>query len=137
MMYRTKVKILFRHCDPARIVFYPRYFEIINDVVEEFFAQIDGYHFDDMHPDAGVPMAQISSEFYKPSFHGDVLDVELGFVKIGGSSAHWELAMYCGEEKRIEAKGVMVYVENLRGHRWPSKVSDVLNEYVKENERVD
>ena len=26
----------FRHCDPAGIVFYPRYFEMMNDAVELF-----------------------------------------------------------------------------------------------------
>ena len=31
-------KVLFRHCDPAGIVFFPRYFEMINDCVEYFFA---------------------------------------------------------------------------------------------------
>ena len=28
--------VLFRHCDPAGIVFYPRYFEMLNDCVEAF-----------------------------------------------------------------------------------------------------
>ena len=33
----SQVEVRFRHCDPAGIVFYPRYFEMINDFVEEWF----------------------------------------------------------------------------------------------------
>ncbi|CPO21707.1 4-hydroxybenzoyl CoA thioesterase [Bordetella pertussis] len=32
----SEVEVRFRHCDPAGIVFYPRYFEMINDFVEEW-----------------------------------------------------------------------------------------------------
>ena len=33
----SQVEVRFRHFDPAGIVFYPRYFEMINDFVEEWF----------------------------------------------------------------------------------------------------
>ena len=32
-----EVLVQFAHCDPAGIVFYARYFEIINEVVEDWF----------------------------------------------------------------------------------------------------
>lgn len=41
MLFTFTQKVLFKHCDPAGIVFYPRYFEIINDCIEAFFEQID------------------------------------------------------------------------------------------------
>ena len=28
-------KVRFQHCDPAGIVFYPRYFEMLNTTIEE------------------------------------------------------------------------------------------------------
>ena len=37
MAFTYPHKVLFRHCDPAGIVFYPRYFEMMNDTVEAFF----------------------------------------------------------------------------------------------------
>ena len=36
MSFTLTQKVLFKHCDPAGIVFYPRYFEMINDCVEAF-----------------------------------------------------------------------------------------------------
>ena len=32
--FTAEMTVAFRHCDPAGIVFYPRYFEMINDFVE-------------------------------------------------------------------------------------------------------
>ncbi|KAF5290196.1 hypothetical protein FQR65_LT20676 [Abscondita terminalis] len=43
------VEIGFRHCDPAGIVFYPRYAEMINDTVEHWFKHGLGMDFDCLH----------------------------------------------------------------------------------------
>lgn len=39
-MYERLIQIEFNHCDPAGIVFYPRYFEMVNSVIENFFADV-------------------------------------------------------------------------------------------------
>ena len=44
MLYHRLYPIEFNHCDPAGIVFYPRYFEMTNSVVENFFADEVVYH---------------------------------------------------------------------------------------------
>ena len=36
-LFKYAIDIGFRHCDPAGIVFYPRYFEMMNDAIEIFF----------------------------------------------------------------------------------------------------
>ena len=36
-MFKTHIKIRFNHVDAAGIVFYPRYYEMLNQVVEEWF----------------------------------------------------------------------------------------------------
>ena len=48
----SQVEVRFRHCDPAGIVFYPRYFEMINDFVEEWFDKGMGLPF---HALRGAP----------------------------------------------------------------------------------
>ena len=35
--HEMNVEVGFRHCDPAGIVFYPRYAEMVNDTVEHWF----------------------------------------------------------------------------------------------------
>ena len=36
--WRIIVPVRFSHCDPAGIVYFPRYFDMINGVVEDWFA---------------------------------------------------------------------------------------------------
>ncbi len=40
-----QIRVEFNHCDPAGIVFYPRYFEMANSVVENFFRDEVDYPF--------------------------------------------------------------------------------------------
>ena len=55
MTYTRHIRIEFNHCDPAGIVFYPRYFEMTNSVVENFFADVVGvYDVLGGSPDAAV-----------------------------------------------------------------------------------
>ena len=83
MSFTFTQKVLFRHCDPAGIVFYPRYFEMINDCVEAFFESLN-YPFYEMHKAGhGVPTAQIETRFIAPSRHGEVLDLQLNCHKLG------------------------------------------------------
>ena len=56
-------KVLFKHCDPAGIVFYPRYFEMVNDCVEAFFDEALGLPFEDLHDSGAMPTAQIQTKF--------------------------------------------------------------------------
>ena len=39
-------KVQFKHCDPAGIVFYPRFIEMINDAVEAMFDEAIGWPFE-------------------------------------------------------------------------------------------
>ena len=58
-MFEMTQKILFKHCDPAGIVFFPRYFEMINDCVEEFFAEMLDWPFETLLKTNGVPTVAI------------------------------------------------------------------------------
>ena len=65
----SQVEVRFRHCDPAGIVFYPRYFEMINDFVEEWFDKGMGLPFHALHVERhiGTPMASVTCDFSAPS----------------------------------------------------------------------
>ena len=49
MSYTRPIRIEFNHCDPAGIVFYPRYVEMLNDVVEHWFQHALGCSFAQLH----------------------------------------------------------------------------------------
>ena len=83
----SQVEVRFRHCDPAGIVFYPRYFEMINDFVEEWFDKGMGLPFHALHVERhiGTPMASVQCDFSAPSrWHERLRQVLV--QRIGGAS---------------------------------------------------
>ena len=129
MHFTLHQDVLFRHCDPAGIVFYPRYFEMINDTVEAFFNDLIGWPFNEMHRNGGVPTASFKVDFTKPSHHGDQLDLNLTIKRIGGSSMALQIIAVAGEETRFVADQVLVNVnETGRPTRWPDNVrKEIMN----------
>ena len=111
--FETTRKILFEHCDPAGIVFYPRYFEILNNVVEEWFETELGMSFADMHMihHRGVPTVTMQVDFSKPSRLGEVITCRYEVVKLGRTSLTGKFT-YIGEDgPRISGKQVLVFAD--------------------------
>ena len=129
MGFEMPQKVLFRHCDPARIVFFPRYFEMMNDCVEAFFGQVLGAPFEELHQGSAVPTAQIETRFAAPSRHGDQLTLGLTITGVGRSSAAYRMVAHCGAELRFETVATLVHV-NMDGRptRWPEDLAQKLKE---------
>src|SRR6185436_3793006 len=69
----TQKLIRFHHCDPAGIVFYPQYFVLMNELVEDWFNRALGVDFARFHTEMrrGIPMAHIECDFLAPSKIGE------------------------------------------------------------------
>ena len=126
-VFRVKQKVLFRHCDPAGIVFYPRYFEMINDCVEAFFADHLAWPFEAVHGEGAVPTAEISATFRRVSRHGDRLVLSLSHGAPGRTSLGLAFAATCGEELRFTARSTIVNVDAAgKPTPWPAHVRERL-----------
>jgi 4-hydroxybenzoyl-CoA thioesterase len=106
----TKV-VRFAHCDPAGIVYYPRYFELLHEAKEDWLrdavgvplgALIDGGH--------GLPMVRLETDFLAPSRLGETLDIDVDVARVGGASLHLHYEVACGGEQRLRAKTVVVHI---------------------------
>jgi 4-hydroxybenzoyl-CoA thioesterase len=134
-------KVRFQHCDPAGIVFYPRYFEMITATVEEWFAQRLGVPFETLHGPLGaaVPTASISAHFHAPSRLGDVLEFRLTPTRIGRSSVGLSIEAYCGAEKRLSMESTLVFTKEgaSKPGSWPenirARIARDLSEPVKDD----
>jgi len=128
--------VMFQHCDPAGIVFYPRYFEMINAVVEVFFDTAIGWPFHRMHgaERVGVPMGRIEAEFPAASRLGDVLDWSLAVTRVGGASADLALRATCTGAVRVTARGTIVLVDldRMKSRRWPDDRRAALELYAED-----
>ena len=129
MAFEMTQKVLFRHCDPAGIVFFPRYFEMMNDCVEAFFEEALGTPFDVLHQTAAVPTAQIETRFAAPSRHGDRLVLRLAIQAVGRTSARYRMQALADGELRFETTATLVYVgAGGRPVPWPNTLQSALSE---------
>ena len=136
MIFHWQRKIRFKDCDPARIVFYPRYFEMMNDLVETFFDEAIGWSFGAMHVEdgLGVPLGQIEARFTAPSRLGDVLDWRLSLSRLGGATADLVMVAEGAGVQRLRATGTLVCVDinAMKSHRWPDRIRARLTDYLEE-----
>ncbi|MDO9596321.1 MAG: alpha/beta fold hydrolase [Azoarcus sp.] len=116
--YERVKRIRFSHCDPAGIVFYPRYVELFNEVVEDWFADGIGIDFHALHEDhgLGIPTVRLEVEYLAPSRYGDLLTFRLRVAEIGNASLKLEISASAGEHLRVRAqlKVVLASMETLR-----------------------
>lgn len=112
MSFSRDIQIRFQHCDPAGIVFYPRYFEMVNQMVEDWFAECLGLPFQTMHLEQGlgVPTVHVACDFVRASRIGDVLTFNLRLVDVGRKSFRLEVVAGRSGETRLKATVTLVCV---------------------------
>lgn len=111
MIHHVPQKVLFKHCDPAGIVFYPRYVEMINDAVEDWFTGPLQTPWHIFHHTNGCPTVEINVKFIAVTHHGDELDLQVQVTKLGNTSVSLAVDAYCGDELRFAARLTMVCVD--------------------------
>lgn len=126
MSFTIELPVRFGHVDAAGIVFYPRYFEMLNTAVEEWFAARTGTSFADLHLGRrlGVPTVALESSFSAPSRLGDVLEIELIVERLGARSCNLRYRIACGDQDRVNASGVLVCMnlETGKAEPWPEDI---------------
>ena len=121
MIYTRIMPVEFNHCDPAGIVFYPRYFEMTNSLVENFFADVVGHSYSSMmDAGQGVPTARLRANFKAPSRLGDKLHWSLQVVRVGGSSVDFVATAIVGEQLRLTVDLTLVWVNAGKPTGWPN-----------------
>lgn len=125
MAYSRDIRIEFNHCDPAGIVFYPRYFEMTNSVVENFFRDVLDYPFEriSMAEGCGVPTVHIECDFRAPSELGEVVTFTLEVAKLGRASVQFRVTAHRGGEMRLTVALTLVWVNaEGRAESWPPAI---------------
>ena len=79
-------KIRFQHIDFAGIVFYPRYLEMLNALVEDWFEEALHRPFHKMHETNGIPTVDLKVQFKKAARLGETLTKELWVKELRSSS---------------------------------------------------
>ena len=130
MIYHRPIQIEFNHCDPAGIVFYPRYFEMINSVAENFFKEVADRSYASMIATRqGVPTARIETNFHVPSRLGEVLDFRLKITRLGATSITFEITAQ-GGTNRLTCLLTLVWISpEGRPMPWPEAMRTKLSAF--------
>jgi 4-hydroxybenzoyl-CoA thioesterase len=113
--------VRFAHCDPAGIVFYPRFFEIAHEAKEEWFRAVVGVPFQQFvgARGRGLPIVRLEADFFAVSRHGDALDIAITVAQLGRSSLHLHYAIACAGEPRLAIRTVIVQTDLRTGRPMP------------------
>ncbi|WP_144095984.1 acyl-CoA thioesterase [Croceicoccus sediminis] len=125
-------RIEWGHCDPAGIVYAPRFLEMFGESTIILFEQALGVRKRDMLKERGVvgyPMVDLSAKFVRPAAYGDVVTLEAAAPDFGNSSftiAHrllkdGELCV-SGVEKRVWTVADASRTGGMKAERVPDAV---------------
>jgi len=101
--FSTSRRIRFADTDPAGIVYFPRYFVMTNDLVEEWFADALHMPYREIFEEGirAVPLLRVTAEFPAPSRLGDMLEFSLAVSRIGGKSFSVRIEAHADGEARL------------------------------------
>ncbi len=129
------IKIRFAHCDPAGIIFYPRYFEILNNIIEDWFEMALDCSFGALLKtyNLGTPTVKTVTEFYHPCRLDDVIDFDLSLTDLGVSSASYEVCGRKAGQIHIRSTGVLVcsHISLSGSTPWPEAIKSKMHQYVQ------
>lgn len=124
-------------CDPAGIVFYPRYFAFFNESTTRLFETAIGMKkidFRRRYGIVGIPMVDTGAKFIVPSRYGDTITIETRATALRRSSFDVAHRVFKGETLSIEAHETRVWAaphpddpERIKGMEIPPEVVAALS----------
>ena len=96
--YERRQRIHFSHCDPAGLVFFPQYYVLFNDLIEDWVTDGLGISYAQLLGSRriGLPTVNIQSDFRAVSRMGDDVSLGVRIERLGTRSftlAHKAIAL--------------------------------------------
>jgi 4-hydroxybenzoyl-CoA thioesterase len=119
-------------CDPAGIIYYPRYFEIFDRCTTMMLEQALGMkkiEFLSAYDFSGYPMVETRGRFLLPTRYGDDIVVESSIARLGRSSFEVQHRLTKDGKLAVEGSEVRVWVrrqsadsKSIKAHPIPDEV---------------
>ena len=111
-MFTTEKQIRFHHCDPAGIVFYPQYFYLLSEAMEDFMAAAGKPQHEQINVlRRGWPIIKLEVDFVKMSRYGDRVSIDVMVRRIGGASLAIDYRIRGDDGDRLKASTTVVHVD--------------------------
>jgi len=134
LINRREIQIEWGDCDPFGIVFFPRYFEYFDACTNALFHRALGMkkaamlkHFQI----AGIPLVQVSCNFFVPSSFGDVVQVDSSVTNWGTSSFTVQHKLFRGETLAVEGIEKRVWTVRLTSEPTSAKGQAIPKEVIE------
>ena len=118
-VYRKQVLVRFGDCDAAGIVFYPRYLDMFNSLVEDWCREELNFSFSEIVTGRGwgLPTVHLEVDFVAPSVFGDVLSATLVVTALGKTSINLNILLQGSDSvDRVRGKVTLVLIDR-KQHR--------------------
>ena len=130
---RKEIHVEWGDCDPAGIVYYPRFFEYFDSCTNALFERA-GFRKQEMlnkYGLLGIPMIDTRAQFYSPASYGDTVVVESRITEWGRSSFQVAHKLYKGDQLAAEGSEKRVWTvrdpiarKGMRSEPIPQEVKD-------------
>jgi 4-hydroxybenzoyl-CoA thioesterase len=113
LINRRTVRITWGDCDPAGIVYYPRYFEMFDESTVALFERALGmtkYQSQKEYEFAGYPMVDTRAKFSIPNRYGDDVEIESTIAEFRRSSFDIRHRMLKNGALSVECSETRVWV---------------------------
>lgn len=110
-VHRKQIHVEWGDCDPAGIVYFPRYFEYFDACTNALFesAGLPKPELLRTYGIMGIPLVEAHARYIAPSSFGDTVLVETCITEWKNSSFSVQHKLYCGEILAVEATEVRVW----------------------------
>jgi 4-hydroxybenzoyl-CoA thioesterase len=114
MSFCKTVKVRFSDTDPAGVMYFPRFLDRFHGVFEDWFDEQLGmpYHWVLEETAIGFPTVHTECDYRKPCRFGELLEIELSVVRVGGRSftCTYKVRAQGAREVRVQASLVTATV---------------------------
>jgi 4-hydroxybenzoyl-CoA thioesterase len=112
--------IRFSHCDPAGIVYFPNYFDLVHAALEDWYESVLGFGFRALIGSGhGAPIVHAECDFRIPSRMGDALSLTLLVERLGGASVSYRVIGHVDGLERFSARIVTAFLSLATGKAVP------------------
>ena len=135
MKFHRDTIVRFEHCDAAGLMFYPRFFALVNELVEDWFAALE-HPFAELHlkQRKGVPTVKLDAEFLRPVRMGERLEQALRIAHLGHSSCRLVHEASVNGELAARFEHTIVYVDlaTMKPEEWPLDLRAAMAPYLEQ-----
>ena len=110
-IFEQQIQVGMGDCDPAGMLYYPRYIEMISKVIEGWFTTGLDYDFNTLHlvENYAVPTVDIHTKFIAPSRLSETLTFQLKLLTLKSRSLQVEIEARHEKEQRLVSVSSLVF----------------------------